>query len=58
MDKLEASLKVIDICASTQIKAAYMAGVVFDSRRMLRDGILNTITQLSEIVTELERGFE
>jgi len=58
MDKLEASLKTIDICASLIEKSTYTAGVAFDSRRMLKAGILNTIEILSEIVKEIENGDE
>jgi len=53
MNKLEASLKTINICSELSIKATYTAGVVFDSRQMLKDGILNTVDQLLAIVAEL-----
>lgn len=56
MDKLEASLKTIDICASLIGKSTYTASVAFDSRKMLKCGILNTIERLSEIVKEIENG--
>lgn len=55
MDKLEASLRVIDICASLIEKSTYTADRSFDSRNMLRGGILDTIDRLQEIVNELEK---
>jgi Ethanolamine utilization protein EutJ (predicted chaperonin) len=55
MDKLEASLKTITICSSLIEKSTYTAGVVFDSRKMIRDGILATVNELLEIVKELEK---
>ena len=54
MDKLEASLRTIDVCTSLIKKSTYAAGVVFDSREMLKEGILNTMDQLLEIVKEIE----
>lgn len=56
MDKLEASLKTIDICASLIEKSTYTASVTFDSRNMLKCGILSAIERLSEIVKEIEKG--
>lgn len=58
MDKLEASLKTIEICTSLIEKSTYTAGTVFDSRRMLKEGILNAIERLSEIAEEIEKGDE
>lgn len=54
MDKLEASLRTIDICASLIEKSTRTAGVVFDSRGMLKEGILNAMDQLLEIVKAIE----
>lgn len=55
MDKLEASLKTIKICTSLIEKLTYTAGVVFDSRKMIRAVILATVTELLEIAKELEK---
>jgi hypothetical protein len=55
MDKLEASLKTIAICSEMSDTATSAIGAVFDSRKMLKAGILNTIEQLQEIVEELEK---
>lgn len=54
MEKLEASLKTIKICISLIEKLTYTAGVVFDSRKMIREAILATVTELLEIVKELD----
>ena len=58
MDKLEASLKTIKICTSLIEKLTYTAGVVFDSRNMIREAILATVTELMEIVKELDKEDE
>lgn len=58
MDKLEASLKTIKICSSLIEKSTNAAGVVFDSRKMIREAILATVTELLEIVKELDKEEE
>ena len=54
MNKLEASLQVIEICASLIEKSTYTATVVFDSREMIKCGILDTISKLQDIVDKME----